>query len=136
MYDCSPTPAAGVPRESVAGERRVALTPAGAAALLKAGFLSVVVERGAGEAASFGDDAYVEAGALLGSREQALGADVVLKIREPGGCWGLGAGGLIVVQAGRWGAGSVSAMHVLPRGAADRGWAAGHASCGAAAAAR
>lgn len=46
-------PRSGVPRESAPGERRVPLTPAGAAALLKAGFQAVVVERGAGAAANF-----------------------------------------------------------------------------------
>ncbi len=43
----------GVPKETFPGEQRVALTPAGAAALLKAGFKAVVVERGAGAAAEF-----------------------------------------------------------------------------------
>src|SRR2546422_6988425 len=52
----------GVPKETAANERRVALTPDVAGRLVKAG-LSVVVERGAGDAASFGDDAYGAAGA-------------------------------------------------------------------------
>lgn len=46
-------PCAGVPREIYEGERRVALTPAGVAALKKAGFKSVVVEAGAGALANF-----------------------------------------------------------------------------------
>ena len=46
-------PAAGVPRETFEGERRVALTPAGVAALRKAGFKGVVVEAGAGALANF-----------------------------------------------------------------------------------
>ena len=45
--------AAGVPRETFDGERRVALTPAGVAALRKAGFKSVVVQSGAGALANF-----------------------------------------------------------------------------------
>ncbi|PSC75741.1 NAD(P) transhydrogenase, mitochondrial [Micractinium conductrix] len=73
--------AVGVPRESAPGERRVPLTPAGAAALLKAGFQAVVVERGAGAAANF---AYAAAGATLGGREEAFGQAVVLKIHAPG----------------------------------------------------
>lgn len=46
-------PAAGVPREIFENERRVALTPQGVAALKKAGFKSVVVEKGAGALANF-----------------------------------------------------------------------------------
>ncbi len=44
---------AGVPRETLENERRVALTPASVAALLKSGFKAVVVEKGAGEGARF-----------------------------------------------------------------------------------
>jgi hypothetical protein len=73
----------GVPKESHAGERRVALTPAGAAALLKAGFRGVVVEAGAGAAANFSDAEYVAAGARVVSSNEAFAADVVLKVRPP-----------------------------------------------------
>src|SRR5438046_1651248 len=52
----------GVPKETAANERRVALTPDVAGRLVKAG-LPVVVERGAGEAASFADEAYAAVGA-------------------------------------------------------------------------
>lgn len=41
----------GVPRETAANERRVAVTPEGVQQLLKQGFGRVVVEKGAGEAA-------------------------------------------------------------------------------------
>jgi hypothetical protein len=44
---------AGVPKEIFENERRVALTPAVVSTLLKAGFKSVVVEKGAGAAAEF-----------------------------------------------------------------------------------
>ncbi|MEP6745808.1 MAG: NAD(P)(+) transhydrogenase (Re/Si-specific) subunit alpha, partial [Gemmatimonadota bacterium] len=44
----------GVPRESIAGERRVALVPETIARLTKAG-AEVVIERGAGEAAGLLD---------------------------------------------------------------------------------
>ncbi|PRW58793.1 NAD(P) mitochondrial isoform A [Chlorella sorokiniana] len=73
----------GVPKETFPGEQRVALTPAGAAALLKAGFQAVVVERGAGAAAEFADGDYVAVGASLGSAAEAFSQDVVLKIRQP-----------------------------------------------------
>src|SRR4051794_28670731 len=54
----------GVPRETAAGERRVALVPEVVGKLVPAGF-EVLVQRGAGEAASFPDAAYEEAGARL-----------------------------------------------------------------------
>lgn len=75
----------GVPRETAAGERRVALTPEVAAHLLKAGFGRVVVEAGAGAGASFRDADYAAAGAVvLPSVDEVLGADVVLKVRGSG----------------------------------------------------
>ena len=51
----------GVPKETAQGERRVALVPEVVAKLVEAGH-EVVVERGAGSAASFEDDAFEEAG--------------------------------------------------------------------------
>ena len=53
----------GVPRETAPGERRVALVP-DAITRLPAGF-EVLVETGAGAAASFPDAAYGEAGATV-----------------------------------------------------------------------
>ena len=72
----------GVPRESVAGERRVALVPESIGRLTKAG-ATVVVERGAGEAAGLLDAAYEAAGATLGSASDAWGADLVVKVQRP-----------------------------------------------------
>lgn len=71
-------------RERRAGERRVALVPAEVAALAKAG-IEVAVESGAGEAASFPDDAFREAGASVrASAARALeGSDVIVKINPP-----------------------------------------------------
>lgn len=54
----------GVPKETFAGEKRVALTPQGVATLLKEGFKQVLVESGAGAAAEFTDDAYRAAGKI------------------------------------------------------------------------
>ncbi len=54
----------GVPRETYPGEQRVALVPAVIPNLLKAG-LEVVVETGAGAAASHRDEDYVSKGARL-----------------------------------------------------------------------
>jgi len=74
----------GVPRETFAGERRVATTPDVAAQLMKLGF-QVAVESGAGEAASFSDEAYAEAGCdIVESAGSIWGdADIVLKGRAP-----------------------------------------------------
>jgi NAD(P) transhydrogenase subunit alpha len=46
----------GIPRETGAGEKRVATVPEVAEKLVKLGF-KVSVESGAGDAANFGDDA-------------------------------------------------------------------------------
>jgi NAD(P) transhydrogenase subunit alpha len=69
----------GVPKESSAGERRVALVPDVIAKLQ--GF-DVQVERGAGEAAAFPDSAYAEAGAEL-VEDAYSGADLVVKVSKP-----------------------------------------------------
>jgi H+-translocating NAD(P) transhydrogenase subunit alpha len=69
----------GVARETAPGERRVALVPETAGKLAAAGF-EIVVEPGAGEAASFPDAAYTEAGVTLGSPWEA---DVVVKVGKP-----------------------------------------------------
>ena len=69
----------GIPRETTEGERRVALVPETVGKLAAAGF-ELVVEQGAGDAASFPDDAYTEAGATLGDPWEA---DGVVKVRKP-----------------------------------------------------
>lgn len=68
----------GVPRETTAGERRVALVPE-TLARLGEGF-EVVVEPGAGTEACYTDDAYSAAGATLGN---PWDADVVVKVAPP-----------------------------------------------------
>jgi NAD(P) transhydrogenase subunit alpha len=69
----------GIPRETTEGERRVALVPETVGKLATTGF-ELVVEQGAGVAASFPDDAYAEAGAALGD---SWGADILVKVRKP-----------------------------------------------------
>jgi len=69
-------------KETRPDERRVAASPAVVARLVKAGW-SVLVESGAGEAASFPDAQYAEAGASLVSGDEAWRADVVAKVRPP-----------------------------------------------------
>jgi len=72
----------GIVAESAAGETRVAGTPSTTAQIVGLGY-DVVVEAGAGAAASFPDAAYAAAGAAIGSREEAWAADVVLKLAAP-----------------------------------------------------
>lgn len=72
----------GVPKETVPGERRVALVPELIPKLCKAGLEEVHVEVGAGAEAGFGDRAYLEKGALL-EPEVFGAADVLLKVRPP-----------------------------------------------------
>ncbi|MDJ0738704.1 MAG: Re/Si-specific NAD(P)(+) transhydrogenase subunit alpha [Gammaproteobacteria bacterium] len=72
----------GIPKESVDGESRVATTPEIAKKLV-AGGLEVLIERGAGQHAHFGDDAYTEAGATLTDRATALASDIVATVRKP-----------------------------------------------------
>jgi NAD(P) transhydrogenase subunit alpha len=69
----------GVVRETAPDERRVALVPETVGKLVAAGF-EVVVEPGAGEAASFPDAAYAEAGASLGAPWEA---DGIVAVRRP-----------------------------------------------------
>jgi len=73
----------GVPGETFPGERRVALVPQVVPMLRKLG-VDVVVQRGAGDAAGFPDDAYAAQQASLGSRADAFQADIVAQIRTPG----------------------------------------------------
>jgi H+-translocating NAD(P) transhydrogenase subunit alpha len=70
----------GVPKETAVGERRVALVPEVVAKLVEGGH-EVVVERGAGSAASFEDGAYEAAGATL--VDNAWDAEAVVKVQKP-----------------------------------------------------
>ncbi|MNK23004.1 NAD(P) transhydrogenase subunit alpha part 1 [compost metagenome] len=72
----------GIPKETRDGETRVAATPETVKKYV-GGKHTVVVERGAGSAARYLDDAYEAAGATLGSAQDALGAELVMKVRAP-----------------------------------------------------
>jgi H+-translocating NAD(P) transhydrogenase subunit alpha len=69
----------GVPRETAAGERRVALVPDAVARLRPIG-VEVVVEAGAGDAAAVADEEYRGAGATIGD---PWPADVIAKVQKP-----------------------------------------------------
>ncbi|MGY1730972.1 Re/Si-specific NAD(P)(+) transhydrogenase subunit alpha [Geodermatophilus sp. SYSU D01045] len=72
----------GVPAETRRNETRVAATPASVGRLCALGH-EVLVQAGAGEAASCPDEAYVAAGARIGPAAEAWGADVVLHVNAP-----------------------------------------------------
>jgi NAD(P) transhydrogenase subunit alpha len=71
----------GIPRETRAGETRVAATPE---TIKKLGARhQFVVERGAGAGSHNTDAAYEAAGATLGSRDEVFAQEIVLKVRAP-----------------------------------------------------
>src|SRR5262247_2977659 len=74
----------GVPKETLAEEKRVATVPDVVAKLVKLGF-SVSVQSGAGDAANFADDTYRAAGAdVVGSAADLWArSDIVFKVRQP-----------------------------------------------------
>ncbi|MCA1298266.1 Re/Si-specific NAD(P)(+) transhydrogenase subunit alpha [Stappia indica] len=73
-----------VPRESEAGETRVAATPDTVKRFVALGF-DVVVEKDAGTLSRIPDEDFVTAGASIADTAEAAlsGADVVLKVRRP-----------------------------------------------------
>src|SRR4051812_4043318 len=74
----------GIPAETRPGETRVAATPETIKKLLAGGHHSVVVQSGAGVAASIPDADYAAAGAAIApTAAEALSADLVLKVRAP-----------------------------------------------------
>jgi H+-translocating NAD(P) transhydrogenase subunit alpha len=72
----------GVPKESREGERRVALIPDSVGSLTGEN-LDFAVESGAGEGSGHPDSEYSDAGASVGSADDAWGADVVVKVAVP-----------------------------------------------------
>ncbi|HEY7836238.1 MAG TPA: Re/Si-specific NAD(P)(+) transhydrogenase subunit alpha [Solirubrobacteraceae bacterium] len=73
----------GVPKETAAGEHRVALVPE-VVSKLQAKGLDVLVQSGAGEGALLSDDAYTEAGAKISSDAgEVWRSDIVVTIAPP-----------------------------------------------------
>lgn len=74
----------GAPKESFAGESRVAMTPDSALQLQKLGY-ACLVESGAGAKAGFSDAAYAKAGVTVVASAEELyrQADIVAKVRPP-----------------------------------------------------
>ncbi len=73
-----------VPKEIMAGERRVAATPQTAEQCVKNG-AKVIVEAGSGEKSFFYDQEYAQAGAEIvsGAENVYSKADIVVKVKEP-----------------------------------------------------
>lgn len=72
----------GVPRERLDNETRVAATPKTVQQILKLGF-EIIVEHDAGFKASFEDQAFIEAGAKVGTEQDVWNADVIMKVNPP-----------------------------------------------------
>ncbi len=92
----------GVPKESREGERRVALIP-DVVQSLTGGDIEVAVESGAGESAGHPDSEYSDAGASVGSADDAWRADVVVKVALP-----------TIEEIGRLRSGQVLIGHLAP----------------------
>src|SRR5437763_12261960 len=88
----------GVPKETAAGEHRVALVPE-VVGKLKGKGTEVVVQSGAGSGALLPDDAYAQAGArMTDEAAEVWRSDVVLKIAPPdeGEVRALGSGSILI----------------------------------------
>ncbi len=72
----------GVPMETRPGETRVAATPETVKKLIGQGH-QVVIQSGAGTQASQPDSVFQAVGATIGTSAEALGAEIVLKVRAP-----------------------------------------------------
>jgi len=89
-----------VSKETLPGERRVALVPASVPVLAKAG-VEVWIESSAGEAAGFLDAQYAEKGAKIVNRGDAFAADCLLQIRSLGANPEAGRADLAAFRAGQ-----------------------------------
>jgi NAD(P) transhydrogenase subunit alpha len=97
----------GVPKETAEGERRVALIPDTVESLVGRE-ISVVVESGAGDGSGHPDAEYSEAGAKVGTAEDAWGAEIVTCVAVPTG-----------EQIGRLRRGQVLIGHLAPLTSAE-----------------
>ena len=99
----------GVPKETAAGESRVALVPDVVRSLKKKNEkVDVLIESGAGEAAGHPDSQYTDAGAEIAPLDQIWNADVVLKVGAPS-----------AEEIGRLGSSQIYVSHLNPWVAAD-----------------
>ncbi len=93
----------GVVKESYPDERRVALVPGVAAALVKKG-MQVLVESGAGITAGYADEEFATAGATLVSKRRQVfdEADVLLMVRAAGANRQAGVADVQAMHAGQY----------------------------------
>lgn len=82
QQESPPAAVIGVVAESSPGETRVAATPATVRQLIDLGYV-VAVESGAGAKASFTDEAYVEAGAVIAPAQDVWRSGIVFKVNAP-----------------------------------------------------
>lgn len=91
----------GIAKETFPGEERVALIPASLPALAKAG-LETMVERGAGAAAGFPDQAFADKGAkVVADRSQVFAAEVIVQVRALGANLAAGITDLELLRPGQ-----------------------------------
>src|SRR3989338_5891745 len=119
-----------IPKEDGGGESRVAATPQTVQSLTKLG-ASVLIEKGAGAAASWNDAAYEAAGARCVPRKEVSKASLILAVNppiakkkgivddlEPGACWisfGVPQANIPLVRAFAKKQITFLSMHLLPR---------------------
>lgn len=72
----------GIPKEIKTLENRVSMTPGAVESLIRYGN-EVLVEVGAGIGSGLTDEEYIAAGAKMVSAEEAWGAEMVIKVKEP-----------------------------------------------------
>ena len=72
----------GILKESDSRDKRVAVTPKVVSKIFKLGY-NVLVEEGLGSDASFYDNEYADAGAIISDTNKVWSCDIVLKINKP-----------------------------------------------------
>ncbi|MBK5111363.1 MAG: Re/Si-specific NAD(P)(+) transhydrogenase subunit alpha [Thermoleophilia bacterium] len=94
----------GVPKETAAGEHRVALVPETVRSLSKTEGVELVVEAGAGGEAGHPDSQYSEAGAAVGSAADVAAADVIVRVDLPnsGEIAGMRSGQTLISHLSPW----------------------------------
>jgi NAD(P) transhydrogenase subunit alpha len=73
----------GIPAETKKGESLVAASPKTVGQLVKLGY-AVIVQKGAGDKATYSDAEYAEAGATVADAKTAWAADIVTTVNAPG----------------------------------------------------
>ena len=72
----------GIPKETLSGENRVASAPTAVSALLTLGF-EVQIQKGCGTKASFTDQEFIDAGAIVVTKKNVWLSDIIFKVNPP-----------------------------------------------------